>query len=402
MIPAERAHLHMAAMTHPGLRNKPNEDRYAVSAHYLSPSDTTPSLLAIVADGVGGHRAGEVAAEMAVETVSRLVAESDGCHPAKTLSQAMIQASKVIYEHAQDDPALTGMGTTCVCAWIIGNRLYSASAGDSRLYLLRNGGIQRLTIDHTWIQEALDHGSLAPEEARSHPNAHIIRRFLGSKHPLHPDQRLHLNAGESDAQAEANQGLRLLPGDRLVLCSDGLTDLVEESEILAALKPGNERETALQGLISLANQRGGHDNITILTLEAPLRMTDSLAVTRAGIQVSTQPTRRLSLPYLLAGGVGMVALLLIAGLGWFFFRPGGLLGPTFTPTVPPALTQPAALTLPAVAGAPVPTASIPSATAIPPTSTTIPVFGQTDQSSALAATHTPWQRNNGAASIAAP
>ena len=145
------------------------------------------------------------------------------------------------------------MGTTAVCAWIIGDRLYTAAAGDSRLYLLRSGALQRLTTDHTWVQEALDHGALSPEGARDHPNAHVIRRYLGAKHPLRADLRLRLHPDESDAQAEANQGLRLLPGDRLLLCSDGLTDLVEDAEILAALSTDSPTKEALHGLVALAN-----------------------------------------------------------------------------------------------------------------------------------------------------
>lgn len=340
MIPAKRAHLHVTAVTDPGLHGKSNEDRFGVSAHRVSPDNPMPSLLAIVADGVGGHRAGEVAAEMAVETVSRLIAESDASQPTQILSQALAHASQLIFEQSHRDLAQAGMGTTAVCAWILGDRLYTASAGDSRLYLLRSGVLQRLTIDHTWVQEALDHGALSPEGARDHPNAHVIRRYLGAKHPLRADLRLRLGADESDAQAEANQGLRLLPGDRLLLCSDGLTDLVEDSEILATFSSEKATKTALEELVALANERGGHDNITILMLEMPSHLPAENLPRR---------TRRMRSSVLLAV-VLLAFLLLLSGLGWYLLRSGGPLGATFTPTpiTSPALTTPAGETQPAV------------------------------------------------------
>ena len=336
MIPARRAHLHVAAVTHPGPAGKANEDRFAVSAHRLSKTDPTPALLAVLADGVGGHRAGEVAAEMAVETISRMVAESDASQPAAILTRALAHTSQLIFEQSQRDLAQIGMGTTAVCAWIIGERLYAASAGDSRLYLLRDGALHCLTTDHTWVQEALELGTLSPEEARGHPNAHVIRRYLGSRHPLRADLRLRLEAEENDTQAEANQGLRLRPGDRLLLCSDGLTDMVEDDEILAALKAGQTSEEALYGLVELANQRGGHDNITILCLEMPPGAARDLL----------QPLKRAGVPCLVAGGLVLVVLLLAAGMGWYLWRGGGPLGATRTPAALPAITVPARATLP--------------------------------------------------------
>ena len=356
MIPAGRAHLHVTAVSDPGLRGKSNEDRFAISAHRLSKANPIPSLLAIVADGVGGHRAGEVAAEMAVETISRLVAESDAAQPTQILSQALAHASRLIYEQSKRDLAQTGMGTTAVCAWVIGDRLYTAAAGDSRLYLLRGGALQRLTTDHTWVQEALDHGALSPEGARDHPNAHVIRRYLGGKQPLRPDLRLRLHTDESDAQAEANQGMRLLSGDRLLLCSDGLTDLVEDAEILAAFGTGRSTKEALHGLVALANERGGHDNITILALEVP---------SQAPAKVAHTASRRVLLP-LVVGAALVAALVLLAMLGWTLLRPGGVLRTTRTPTAPVTQTAPALEALPTGLSTPQPGTTIPSATSIPP------------------------------------
>lgn len=373
MIPAGRAHLHVTAVTDPGLRGKSNEDRFAVSAHRISPNNPTPSLLAIIADGVGGHRAGEVAAEIAVETVSRLVASSDASQPAQTLAHALAQASQLIFEQSHRDIAQAGMGTTAVCAWILGDRLYTAAAGDSRIYLLRSGALQRLTIDHTWVQEALDHGTLSPAGVRDHPNAHVIRRYLGAKHPLRADLRLRLHPTESDAQSEANQGMRLLAGDRLLLCSDGLTDLVEDAEILAALTTDCPTKDALNGLVALANARGGHDNITILGLEMPVAPSANQLPRR---------TRQPGSPILLAAAL-LAALLLLTALGWYLWHTDGPLGATLTPTLPslgaPAFaTQPAAATThppatPLLTQAPTPSATRPLATYTPwPTNTTGP------------------------------
>ena len=268
MILAEQTHLHIAATTHPGLRGKVNEDRYSITAYQVSPEDRTPSVLAILADGIGGHRAGEVAAQLAIENITKFIANSPTDKPALILTQALTHTNQLILNFANANPALTGMGTTCVCAWVIGKQLYAASVGDSRLYLQRAEHLIRLTTDHTWVQEALTQGTLTPEQARSHPNAHIIRRFLGSLNAIQPDLRLRLHPAEDDTQSEANQGLLLIPGDRLMLCTDGLTDLVTDGELLNILRSKQLDQIPTQ-LVDLANQRGGHDNITVVILEVP-------------------------------------------------------------------------------------------------------------------------------------
>lgn len=269
MIRSERAHLHVAALTHPGLSGKNNEDRFAVSAYRLGSNNPTPSLFAIVSDGIGGHRAGEIAAEMAVNTISHTIAQSDGSQPLATLEQAIHAASQAVAAQAQADAGRQGMGATCACTWVIGNRLYTASVGDSRIYLLRDRKFRQITTDHTWIQEAMDKGILDVEQARNHPNIHVIRRYLGSAKSPQVDLRLHLRPGESDAQAEANQGLALHPGDMLLLCTDGLTDLVHNEEISRVMCQRGDLQTVAQSLIDLACVRGGHDNITVILLSVP-------------------------------------------------------------------------------------------------------------------------------------
>jgi len=269
MIRSERAHLHVTALSHAGKVGKNNEDRYAVSSYTLGEDDPTPSLFAVVSDGIGGHLAGEVAAELAVNYISQEVAESNAQQPKKILEKAIRIASDAIASHAAVHLDRQGMGGTCACAWVIGERLYIAHVGDSRIYLLRGGAIHQLTTDHTWVQEAIDKGILQPEQARDHPNVHVIRRHLGSAKPPEVDFRLWLRGDENDTQAKYNQGMTLQPGDLLLLCSDGLTDMVWNDEILKTVQSSPNLKAAGQALIDLANQRGGHDNITVILVSVP-------------------------------------------------------------------------------------------------------------------------------------
>jgi serine/threonine protein phosphatase PrpC len=267
MIRTEQAHIPFFADTHAGMSGKNNEDSYAVTAYQLEDEQKTPALLAVLSDGIGGHRAGEVASRIAVDIISREVSESDGSYPPQTLTTAIAKANDQIYAQAQGADK-KGMGATCSIALVIDNRLYTVTIGDSRIYLLRNGQIRQLSKDHTWIQEALDSGLIEPDQVEGHPNAHVIRRYLGAPTAPAADMRIRLTGKETDAEAEANQGMVLAPGDRILLCSDGLTDLVKDEEILRALQ-SNTMEAAVKSLIDLANQRGGHDNITIIVLSMP-------------------------------------------------------------------------------------------------------------------------------------
>jgi protein phosphatase len=268
MIRTTNAHLHVAALTHPGMAGKANEDRLAVSSYRISENDPTRSVFAIVSDGVGGHRAGEVAAEMAVENISHLVAQSDASQPVQILDNAIQVTSDAIVSNGKDDTQRLGMGTTCACAWVIGDQLFTASVGDSRIYLLRNAGLMQLTVDHTWVQEAVERGILDPKDARNHPNVHVIRRYLGSSKTPQADIRLRLAANETDTQSRSNQGLRLHPGDLLLLCTDGLTDVLKDEEIIQAVR-GQELPTAVQALVDLACAHNSKDNITVVLLLVP-------------------------------------------------------------------------------------------------------------------------------------
>jgi PPM family protein phosphatase len=332
MIRTDQAHLPVTALTHPGMKGKNNEDRFAVSAFTISEKNQTPVLLAILSDGIGGHRAGEVAAEIAVNKISQCVADSNvGQQPAHILQKAIEEASQEIFNQAQADNGRQGMGATCVCAMIIGNRLYAASVGDSRIYLMRGKTIQQLSTDHTWVQEALDKGILKPDQVAGHPNQHVIRRYLGSPTPPKVDLRLRLTGKETDIQAESNQGLLLQSGDRILLCSDGLHDVVQDQEILAAFLQ-HPQSDALQYLINLANQRGGPDNITGIIIEVPEHA------------LVGKPSKRWR--YFLFGcaGIMIVAALVAAiGFGWVWINNHIIISTTPTPTSQFTTTLPATL-----------------------------------------------------------
>jgi protein phosphatase len=267
MIPHDKPLLISAAGSHPGKRRPNNEDRYHLGT-YLLEADQSIVTLALVADGIGGHQAGEVAAQLTIDTIIQRLLAFQGGDPLPEIQSAIIEAGRVVSTaaHAKDERA--GMGSTIALAMVVGPRLYTAHVGDSRIYLLRGGRLQQITTDHTWVQEAVEYDIIAPDEARGHPHAHILRRHIGGDQLPEPDSRMRLKDGESDRQGLANQGALLRKDDRLLLCSDGLTDLVEDMEIYQALRM-REPEQAVQTLIDLALERGGDDNITIVILAAP-------------------------------------------------------------------------------------------------------------------------------------
>ncbi len=269
MIRTTLAHLHVAALSHAGMSGKNNEDRYAISSYLLSREDPRPAVFAVVADGIGGHRAGEVAAELAVNYITKEISESSAKKPVKTLENAIQEASQAIASHSAGNNEETGMGATCACVWVIENRLYTAYIGDSRIYLLRGKHIQRLTIDHTWVQEAFEKGIITAEQMHDHPNVHVIRRHLGGVKLPEVDFRLRIDNEESNEESERNQGFHLEPGDTILMCSDGLTDLVWDDEILKTIRSKKDMKTAAEALINTANERGGHDNITVVMLSTP-------------------------------------------------------------------------------------------------------------------------------------
>jgi protein phosphatase len=269
MIRSSLPHVHVAALSHAGMSGKNNEDRYAISSFLLSKEDPRPAILAVVADGIGGHLAGEIAAELAVNYITAGVAESNGKKPVKILEMAIQNASQSIASHSAGKDDENGMGATCACVWIIENKLYTAYVGDSRIYLLRGKFIQRLTIDHTWVQEAYEKGIITAEQMHDHPNLHVIRRYLGGVRLPDVDFRLRIDDAESNEESENNQGFHLEPGDTILLCSDGLTDLVWDDEIQKIIRSKRDMKIAAEALVNLANERGGHDNITVVIMSTP-------------------------------------------------------------------------------------------------------------------------------------
>ena len=306
MIREEHSRYPVVAKTHPGMSGKNNEDRFAVSAFRLNERNRTPMLLAVLCDGIGGHKAGEIAAELAVNHISQVVSESNGGAPLEILQKGIEQGSQAIYLESVQDDGKQGMGSTVACVWLIGKRLYTATVGDSRIYLMRGDRIRQLSIDHTWIQEALDSGLLTPDQVEGHPNRHVIRRYLGAPQPPNIDFRLCLTNGESDQHALQNQGMILKPADRLLLCSDGLTDLVSDAEILEAFD-NKAAEDAVESLIDLANQRGGHDNITVVSVEIP-------------VDIPAKKKKRSPLPIGCAVVAILLGLLVIAASAYFMIN----------------------------------------------------------------------------------
>jgi protein phosphatase len=325
MIPTDRPHLTFAAASHPGEARQNNEDRYRVSSYHTE-RGKQPVLLALVADGIGGHQAGEVASQIAVDETFRILEGADASDPRAQLQEAIVTAGRAISQAAGLEADLHGMGSTIAVALIIDQQLFTTHVGDSRIYLLRDGALRQVSVDHTWVQEAVAHGILTPEEAIDHPNAHVLHRHLGGDRDPEPDFRMRLTSQEPDERSEANQGLHMRSGDQVLLCSDGLTDMVNDTEIQGALT-NNPPAEAVEQLIALARARGGFDNITIVAIAVPHK--------KARARGCLGTTVRLSTAVLLL--LGLIA----AGLGvayWLGFWPwagqpeeAGSAGPVTTP-----------------------------------------------------------------------
>ena len=266
MILCEPSDLKLGHGTHPGESGKNNEDHYNVSV-FCTEDGNEVVTLGVIADGVGGNRAGEVASALAVKTVTEAVQKSQDRDYKGMLELAVVQAAFVVAEAAQQ-PDYYGMATTCAVALVASRRLYTAYVGDSRLYLIHKQSIRQISVDHTWVQEAIEHGIITRAEARKHPNQHVLRQHLGRDANVKPDFRLRLYDTETPEQAQKNQGFLLEPGDQVLICSDGLSDLVEPEEMLEKLAQ-LEPQPAVDSLTLLARARGGHDNITLIVMQVP-------------------------------------------------------------------------------------------------------------------------------------
>lgn len=225
--------LHIGASTHVGRVRKGNEDSYMADEPLFA-----------VADGMGGHQGGEVASKLALDTLRKA---TDGV----ALAQAVQDANKAVFERAGRDPGLAGMGTTLTAFLVEGDTLRLAHVGDSRAYLMRDGELQRITTDHTVVEGLVEKGELTPQEASIHPQRSILTRAIGV-----------------DGEVQVDQGsIQPHPGDRLLLCSDGLTGMIEEADIQRILEEHEDPQAAADALVDAANEAGGQDNITAVIID---------------------------------------------------------------------------------------------------------------------------------------
>ena len=244
-------------LTHVGRQRQHNEDSYLVADE---------AKLFLVADGMGGHAAGEIASRIAVDSISEFILhtkEDDGTWPhaydehykrsTNRLMAAVRLANTRVLEAMRKDARLRGMGTTVVACLADGETMSVAHVGDSRAYMIRDNHLQRITNDHSWVFEQVQAGMLTEAEAEKHPLRNVITRALGGALQVNPD------ASEIEVKG----------GDVFLLCSDGLTGMVPEDEILKVVTQfTGDLEKACQKLIEEANERGGLDNVTAILVKA--------------------------------------------------------------------------------------------------------------------------------------
>lgn len=241
--------LRYAGQTDRGLVRQRNEDNWLV---WLEKG------LFIVSDGMGGHAGGQVASTIVVQTLSRLLEQrlgdvGDWAAPAvaQTLTAALVDLSNRVRDESRQQPGLVGMGATVVVVLIREAQALLAHLGDSRAYRWRDGHLEQLTVDHSIVQLLIDTGEITREEATVHPARGQVTRYVGMEGEALPETRL----------------LVLSPGDRLLLCSDGLTDMVADGELVTQLQAHPEPHAACRALIDAAKTAGGRDNITVLVID---------------------------------------------------------------------------------------------------------------------------------------
>jgi protein phosphatase len=242
-------------LTHVGRQRQHNEDSYLVEE---------TARLFLVADGMGGHAAGEIASRIAVDSITEFILhtkEDDGTWPhaydeqfkrsTNRLMAAVRLANTRVLEAMRKDARLRGMGTTVVACLADDTTMAVAHVGDSRAYLIREGKLSRITNDHSWVFEQVQAGMLTEAEAEKHPLRNVITRALGGALQVAPDA----------------QEIEIRSGDVYLLCSDGLTGMVPEEEILKLVTESDDIDKACQQLIDAANERGGLDNVTAILVK---------------------------------------------------------------------------------------------------------------------------------------
>ena len=227
--------VRVGATTDIGRVREGNEDSYLV----LEP-------LYAVADGMGGHRGGEVASSLALETIQGMFERREG-----SLAEEVVEANRAVFDRSQNDRSVSGMGTTLTAAQVDGNRVHLVHVGDSRAYLLRGGELAQVTEDHTLVHRMVMEGEITPKEAETHPHRSILTRALGV------DQTIQVDEGDVET----------VPGDRILLCTDGLTGMVPEGQIREIALETPDPQEAVEKLIKVANRAGGIDNITAVILD---------------------------------------------------------------------------------------------------------------------------------------
>ena len=270
--------LKWGASTDVGMVRQQNEDSFLAE-----------ETLFVVADGMGGHNAGEVASALAVTTLkagARL-----GIDDAEVFRELVQQANSAIYTASLDDSTQSGMGTTVTALSIVEGeepRVLVANVGDSRAYLWRSGALSRLSVDHSYVQELVNEGIITPEAARVHPRRNIVTRALGIDRSVNVDVFTHF----------------VRTGDRIVLCSDGLVDEVADTEIAKVLGQHTDPQETAEALVMVANTNGGRDNTTVIVVDV---LDDISAPLTTSAPDNTAPMQSPSVDASLVGaGVGGV------------------------------------------------------------------------------------------------
>ena len=234
------------SITDIGERRKINQD-------YVFCSETAvgqlPNLF-IVADGMGGHNAGDYASRFCVEFFTQRIKESELTSPVSMIAAALAKTNEALLSKAKEQIDLEGMGTTFVAATIFDKEMYVANVGDSRLYVISKE-MKQITVDHSLVEAMIKTGELDRSEARSHPNKNIITRAVGANETLEPDFF----------------EVSLEEGDAVLICSDGLTNMLEDETIEQIIRDNDNLEDAVSTLVRYANQNGGKDNIAIIIIK---------------------------------------------------------------------------------------------------------------------------------------
>lgn len=235
------------SVTDMGLRRRINQD-YVFASN--EPVGNLPNLY-IVADGMGGHNAGDYASRFVVKKVREYVEGSEETNPVSILQEAIQKANTLLLAEATTKAELIGMGTTIVATTIIGNEAYTANVGDSRMYMIDQDGIHQVTQDHSLVEEMVRLGQITKDAARVHPDKNIITRAIGAGPTVQPD------IFETELEKDC----------KLLLCSDGLTNMVEDAQLWQIVTSDLTIEERACDLVDAANEQGGKDNIAVIIIE---------------------------------------------------------------------------------------------------------------------------------------